>query len=191
MNPVVDRCPRCGRPSTMEKDEALSYCSTCRSVHEPGEQGITDVEIGKFGIAAEGERVYVPFWRFFCDFNLNARTAAHRNVSEFLKEGSSGRIFVYVPAAILDSHKALELGAYLTANSPSYATATSFGDVRRLQCSRNSRVARNEVSFYFLAAEDAESRAEDLSSGFSIQPTTEKLVFVPCYRNGQDLRPAV
>jgi len=190
MNPVSERCPRCGKTCVMESGESLAYCRSCKSLHEPGERGNVDVEIAKFSIVAEGERVYVPFWRYFCSFKVSGNVE-HKNIINFLTDENSGRMFVYVPSADIGPKNALELGAYMTAMSPSYSTAVSFGDVKRLLCTKLSSTARREVEYYFLAAETAEGRVADLRDGFSVEPSTEKLVYIPCYRSGDAFRPAV
>ncbi|MEM3852430.1 MAG: hypothetical protein QXP70_05460 [Methanomassiliicoccales archaeon] len=191
MNLIVERCPRCGKVSKLEKGEVVAYCPSCKSLHEPGKSSNVDVEIGKFSIVSDGERCYLPFWRFFCDFSVNSTGPEHRNVQNFIHNESSGRLFVYVPAADITPIQALQTGAYLTANSPSYSTTAGFGDVKRLVCAKGSDTARDEVDFYFLSAETSEGRASDLTGGFSVTPTAEKLVFIPFYRKGDGLTPGV
>lgn len=192
MNPVEEKCPRCGRGTKMERDEVLAYCSSCKSIHEPGERSNVDVEIAKFGNVNEGERIYVPFWRFFCNFSVpETRSDNHKNVKNFVKEGNQGRIFVYVPAADLTADKMLEAGAYLTAVNPSYSTTFSFSDAEHLKCAKSSENARNEVEYYFLSAETAQGRSDDLQNGYGVEPTHEKLVFIPYYRTEDRFTPAV
>lgn len=176
----------------MEKGEVLAYCASCKSLHEPGEQANVDVEIAKFGSVRDGDRFYLPFWRFFCNFTLNGDLSdSHKNVRNFIKEGKEGKIFVYVPAAELDAKEKLEAGAYMTANNPSYATTFSFSDVEHLKCVRNSSSARVEVAYYFLAAETSQGRTDDMQQGFSVEAAHEKLVFLPYYRAADELIPAV
>lgn len=192
MNPVAEKCPRCGRNTKMERGEVLAYCSTCKSLHEPGEKGNVDVEIAKFGSVKDGERVYVPFWRFFCGFSIRGNVSeGHKNVMNFIKDGNEGKIFVYVPAAEMSPKQMLEAGAYMTAMNPSYSTTFSFNDTEHMRCSKSSHSARAEVQYYFLAAETADGRADNIENGFEVEPTHEKLVFLPYYRGGEELMPAV
>ncbi len=191
MNPVAEKCPRCGRSTRMEKDEVLAYCPSCKSLHEPGERSSVDVEIAKYAHVSDGEKVYIPFWRFFCNFRISGGGEMHRNVSNFIKDGNAGKIFVYVPAAELGPRQMLEAGGYMTANNPSYSTTFSFNDTEHLKCSKGSGAAKVEVGYYFLAAETSEGRNDDMSSGFDIEPVHEKLVFLPYYREGEMLTPAV
>ncbi len=176
----------------MEKDEVLAYCPNCKSLHEPGEKSNVDVEIAKFGNVRDGERVYIPFWRFFCNFKVpSLDDDKHKNVKNFIKDGSEGKIFVYIPAADLGPKAALETGAYMTAVNPSYSTTFSFNDALHLNCVKSSASARPEVPFYFLAAETSQGRDDDVAGGFSVEPAHEKLVFLPYYRSEEELTPAL
>ncbi|MBX8631159.1 MAG: hypothetical protein KIY12_05450 [Thermoplasmata archaeon] len=192
MNPVAERCPRCGKSTKVEKGEILAYCSSCKSLHEIGEKSVVDVEIAKFSSVKEGRRVYIPFWRFFSTFDLpSSDETVHKNLREFIKEGNGGRMFVYVPAAELGQGEALTIGARMTAYNPVYSTTFSFNDVEHLKCCRTSSDARSEVEYYFLAAETSEGRREDLLNGFRVEPSHEKMVFLPFYRSDSELIPAV
>ena len=176
----------------MEKDEVLAYCPNCKSLHEPGEKSNVDVEIAKFSNVRDGERVYIPFWRFFCNFKVpSLDDDKHKNVKNFIKDGSEGKIFVYIPAADLGPKAALETGAYMTAVNPSYSTTFSFNDALHLNCVKSSASARPEVPFYFLAAETSQGRDDDVAGGFSVEPAHEKLVFLPYYRSEEELTPAL
>ncbi len=192
MNPVSERCPRCGKSTKLERGEILAYCSSCKSLHEIGEKSVVDVEIAKFGNVTEGKRVYIPFWRFFCSFNLDdAGNEAHGNLRNFIKEGNGGRMFVYVPSADLNPRDLIEMGAHMTAYNPVYSTTFSFNDIEHLRCTRNSSDARGDIEYYFLAAETSEGRKEDIRNGFSIDSTHEKMVFLPFYHNGDEFIPAI
>ncbi len=192
MNPIAEKCPRCGRNTKMEKGEVLAYCSSCKSLHEPGERGNVDVEIAKFGNVKDGERVYIPFWRFFCTFAIPSNDVeSHRNVRNFVKEGNEGKIFIYVPAADIGAKEMLEAGAYMTAINPSYSTTFSFNDTDHLNCVKSSSSAMSEVQYYFLAAETSQGREDDVKNGFTVEPAHEKLVFLPYYRSGEGLIAAV
>jgi hypothetical protein len=192
LNPVAERCPRCGKNTKAEKAEVLAYCSPCKSLHEIGEKSVVDVEIAKFGNVKDGHRVYVPFWRFFCTFSLpGAEAEAHKNLKEFVKDGNDGKVFVYVPAADLDPQELLTMGAYMTACNPVYSTTFSFGDVEHLRCTRMSGDARSDIEYYFMAAETAEGRLEDLKNSFTVDASHEKLVFLPFYQSENRFNPAV
>ena len=192
MNPVAERCPRCGKKTNAEKGEVIAYCSTCKSLHEIGDRSVVDVEIAKFGNVKDGHRIYVPLWRFFCAFSLpGADAEMHRNMKEFVKEGNTGNVFVYVPAAELEPQELLKMGAYMTACNPVYSTTFSFGDVEHMKCIRLSDDARSDIEYYFMAAETSDGRRGDLENGFTIDASHEKLVFVPFYQTGNQFSPAV
>ncbi|MBX8637319.1 MAG: hypothetical protein KIY11_03030 [Thermoplasmata archaeon] len=192
MNPVAERCPRCGKNTKAEKGEVIAYCSSCKSLHEIGDRSVIDVEIAKFGNVSDGHRIYVPFWRFFCTFSLpGAETEMHRNMKEFVKDGNDGKVFVYVPAAELGPQELLKMGAYMTACNPVYSTTFSFGDVEHLKCTHLSDDARGDIEYYFMAAETADGRKDDLRNGFTIDASHEKLVFLPFYQSGNQFNPAV
>ena len=192
MNPVAEKCPRCGRSTKMENGEILAYCSSCKSLHEPGERANVDVEIAKYGNVSEGARVYIPFWRFFCTFRLDGDISeSHRNVRNFIKDGNEGKIFIYVPAAELDTKETLEAGAFMTAMNPSYETTFSFNDTEHMKCVKGSEIAKSEIQYYFLAAETSKGREDDMLVGFNVEPAHEKLVFLPYYRKAEGLTPAV
>lgn len=192
MNPMAEKCPRCGRNTKMERNEVLAYCSSCKSLHEPGDRSSVDIEIAKFASVKDGERIYIPFWRFFCTFSISAgQSESHKNVNDFIKDGNEGKIFVYVPAAELQPKQLLEAGAYMTAMNPSYPTTFSFNDATHLICVKSSSAAKAEVRYYFLAAETSQGRLDDINEGFKVETAHEKLVFLPYYRTGEEITPAV
>ncbi|MEM4251340.1 MAG: hypothetical protein QW828_05870, partial [Candidatus Bathyarchaeia archaeon] len=137
MNVIQVKCPACDSPIYSKVRDRLFYCEKCNTLHvRDGGVEKMDFEIAEFNASAQGEKVYVPFWRLYSTFQIHSKSVEGGQLSrlaQWLKgDSDSGNLFIFVPATALDTGSFKTLSTQFTASTPRYSTRLNFGGVRRL-----------------------------------------------------------
>lgn len=193
MKVVQVRCPHCNNPIKMKQKDLLFYCDSCKTMHvRDGGVTVVDYEIGEFGRGApQGDRVYVPFWRLYCSFtiqNVKIEGGGFYKLSNWLKggTGTSGEIFIFVPASDFDPATFKRLAIMLTTMPPKYASRTDFDNVPRLPATMKREEAIQMAHFVVITME-AEKPGTLQNLDYSLQVNDARAVYLPFLTSQQGL----
>jgi hypothetical protein len=193
MKVVQVRCPHCSNPIKMKQKDLLFYCDSCKTMHvRDGGVTVVDYEIGDFGRGApQGDRVYVPFWRLYCSFtiqNVKIEGGGFYKLSNWLKggTGTSGDIFIFVPASDFDPATFKRLAIMMTTLPPQYASRTDFNNVPRLPTTMTKEEAIQMAHFVVITMEaEKPGILQDLD--YSLQVNDARAVYLPFLTSQQGL----
>lgn len=184
MKVVQVKCPSCNQGITMKEKDTLFYCDKCNVMHirEGGMAERIDFEIAESNQSAQGERVYMPFWRLYTTFvvrSKNVEGGSLFKMSQWLKGGSdSGNMFIYIPASELDAGTFRKLSTMFTGAAPRYPTRLNFGGVRRLPAVLPKKMAAQLADFVVVTME-AEQPGVLQQLDYSLTVNDSKLVYLP------------
>ncbi len=195
MKVIAVKCPQCNSPIQSKVRDHLFYCTRCNTMHvRNGGVEKLDYEIGEFNQSAQGERIYMPFWRVYATFLVHSKSVeggALFRLTQWLKGGSnSGNIFIYVPATELDNTGFKTLATRFTSNPPKYATRLNFGNVNRLPATISKQEAANLADFVIVTME-AEQPGVLQQLNYSLTVNDTKLVYLPFVKGPQGMMPAL
>lgn len=196
MRIVQVKCPSCNQPISMKEKDKLFYCEKCNVMHirEGGEPERIDFEIAEFSPKAQGERVYMPFWRLYTTFivrSKNVQGGTIFKISQWLKGGSdSGNMFIYIPAAELDASSFRRFSTMFTGAAPRYPTRLNFAGVRRLPGKLPKQEAAQLADFVVVTME-AEQPGVLQQLDYSLTVNDTKLVYLPFVMTPQGPAPAL
>jgi len=183
MKIVQVKCPSCGTPIRMKNKEAIFLCDNCGMMHTRN-HGIEriDYEIVEFSSSVANERMYMPFWRLYCDFSIrskNVEGGSFFRLSQWIKgDKNSGAFFVFIPAfdTSLENFKLLSI--HLTLNPPHYRTTMNFGGVTRMPVLMTKEEARELADFVVVTIE-AEKPGVLQYLDYSLSVKDERIIYLP------------
>lgn len=183
MNVVQVKCPSCNTPIYSKQRDKLFYCDKCNTLHvRDGGVDKVEYEIAEFNASAQGERVYMPFWRMYSSFVIRSKSVEGGQLSRlasWLKGGGdTGSLFIYLPATDMDANSMKYWSTNFTANNPRYATKLNFGGVRRLPASVTKEEAKNLADFVVVTME-AEKAGVLQRLDYSLTVNDAKVVYLP------------
>lgn len=195
MKVVQVKCPSCNSPIYVKQLDRMFYCDRCNVMHvRDGGIERVDFEIGDFNPNAQGERVYMPFWRIYASFVVRSKSVEGGTAFKlfnWLKGGSdSGNMFIYIPAAELDTASFRRLSSQFTAASPRYATRLNFGGVQRLPVAISKEEAAEMADFVVVTME-AEQPGVLQRLDYSLTVNDARMVYLPFVRTAQGIMPAL
>jgi hypothetical protein len=195
MRVIQVKCPQCNSPIQMKQKDKVFYCTQCSTMHiRDGGIEKLDYEVAEFSPTAQGERVYMPFWRIYATFVVRSKSVEGGTLfrlSTMLKGGSdSGSMFIYVPAAELDTANFRRIAVQFTSNSPRYPTRLNFGNVARLPAAISKQEA-GELADFVVVTMEAEQPGVLQKLDYDLTVNDTKLVYLPFVRTAQGLMPAL
>jgi len=196
MKIVQVKCPSCNQAIQMKEKDKLFYCDKCNVMHirEGGTPERVDFEIAEFNQSAQGERVYMPFWRLYATFivrSKNVQGGTLFKMAQWLKGGSdSGNMFIYIPACDLDAPSFRRFSTMFTGAAPRYPTRLNFGNVRRLPGVMPKQEAAQLADFVVVTME-AEQPGVLQQLDYSLTVNDTKLVYLPFVLTPQGAQPAL
>jgi hypothetical protein len=195
MRVIQVKCPQCNSPIQMKQKDKVFYCTQCNTMHiRDGGIEKLDYEVAEFNPTAQGERVYMPFWRIYATFVVRSKSVEGGTLfrlSTMLKGGSdSGSMFIYVPAAELDTANFRRIAVQFTSNSPRYPTRLNFGNVARLPAAISKQEA-GELADFVVVTMEAEQPGVLQKLDYDLTVNDTKLVYLPFVRTAQGLMPAL
>lgn len=194
MNVIQVKCPSCNTPIYMKQKDNLFYCDKCNVMHirDPGVERI-DFEVGEFNPGAQGEKIYVPFWRVYASFVLRSKSVEGGGLfklSQWLKgTNDSGNMFIYIPASELDIANFKRLATQMTTSNPRYKTRLNFGGLPRLSTSLSKKEAA-ELADFVVVTMEAEQPGTLQRLDYTLTVNDTKMVYLPFIRSAQGLMPA-
>jgi len=195
MNVIQVKCPSCNSPIYMKQKDNLFYCEKCNVMHirDGGVEKI-DFEVGEFNPSAQGEKVYVPFWRVYASFVIRSKTVEGGmtfKLAQWIKGGTdSGNMFIYMPASELDAANFKRLAIQLTTSNPRYKTRLNFGGFPRLPTVLSKKEAAEMADFVVVTME-GEQPGVLQTLDYTLTVNDTKMVYLPFIRSGQGLTPAL
>jgi hypothetical protein len=181
----------------MKAKDQLFLCSNCGTLHvREGGVTVIDYEIADFAKGAQLEsRVYVPFWRVYCDFVINHVKTSGGTMFKLAnwtrgEEKSSGEIFVFFPASEFDPSTFSRLATTFTANPPKYSTRLNFEDVPRLPAMVNKEEV-NDLADFILVTMEAEKPGVLQELDYTLTVKDSMIVFLPFVSSSSGLSPGL
>lgn len=196
MRVVQVKCPKCGTPVMQKQRDLLFLCESCGAVHiRDGGTEVVDYEIADFARGAQGDKVYVPFWRMYCSFtirHMDSSGGVLYKLSNWVKDkaDNSGEIFVWVPAADFDQATFKRLSTTFTAELPRYQSRMDFGSVPRLPMAIPKEEAMKLADFVVVTME-AEKPGVLQELDYTLQIMDARVVFLAFRSSSGGLVPSM
>lgn len=189
--PVV--CPGCNNRIYGKAIDNVILCPGCQTLHmRNGVVSVLEYDAGAFTRQGDGERVYLPFWKLGVDFKVHRSRVEGGSISrfmDFLSGGSgTGNVSMILPAFEMDGVRYKELAKKLTMEGANYSQARIDPSVKREICSISVDMVENMADFLFVTIE-AEKPGVLQQLDYDLRVTSKKLLYLPYYRNGNDLVP--
>ncbi len=99
-------------------------------------------------------------------------------------------MFIYVPAAELDTANFRRIAVQYTANPPRYPTRLNFGNAARLPAVVSKQEA-NELADFVVVTMEAEQPGVMQRLDYTLTVNDTKLVYLPYVKTAQGLMPAL
>ena len=195
MNVIQVKCPSCNSPIYMKQKDRLFYCEKCNVMHvRDGGIEKVDFEIGEFGPSAQGDKVFMPFWRIYASFVVRSKSVEGGTLfrlSQWIRgAGDSGNIFIYIPAAEMDTANFRRLATQLTTSNPRYNTRLNFAGYPRIPVSMSKQEAA-ELADFVVVTMEAEQPGTLQRLDYSLTVNDTKMVYLPFIRTASGLMPAL
>jgi|GEM_PF-418980 endogenous inhibitor of DNA gyrase (YacG/DUF329 family) len=179
------KCPKCELPLYMEQQDEFFYCSHCGTIHTREMQRVERIpyEIADFRDSTPADnRIYVPFWRLLTDFRIKSqdvRGGFFGKMGQALKGGDrGGALYIFVPAAHLETPAFRYWSVNLTINNPRYGTRNDFGGTKRMPAATNREEAIELADFVAVTLE-AEKPGTLQYLDYSLTVNEAKVVYLP------------
>jgi len=195
MKVIQVKCPSCNSPIYMKQKDRLFYCEKCNVMHvRDGGIEKVDFEIGEFGPSAQGDKVFMPFWRIYASFVVRSKSVEGGTLfrlSQWIRgAGDSGNIFIYIPAAEMDTANFRRLATQLTTSNPRYNTRLNFAGYPRIPVSMSKQEAA-ELADFVVVTMEAEQPGTLQRLDYSLTVNDTKMVYLPFIRTASGLMPAL
>jgi hypothetical protein len=195
MNVIQVKCPACDSPIFSKVRDRLFFCDKCNTLHvRDGGVEKMDFEIAEFNASAQGEKVYMPFWRLYSTFQIRSKSVEGGQLfklAQWLKgDSDSGNMFIFVPATAMDPGGFKTLATQFTANAPRYSTRLNFGGVRRLPA-EVTREEASEMADFVVVTMEAEKPGVLQKLDYSLKVNDAKMVYLPFVLTQQGMYPAL
>ncbi|HEX9908323.1 MAG TPA: hypothetical protein VGB78_07675 [Thermoplasmata archaeon] len=195
MRVVQVKCPSCNSPIYEKELDRVFFCDKCNVLHvRNGGIEKLDYEIGDFGPSAQGEKVYMPFWRVYATFVIHSKNVEGGSMfklASWLRGATdTGNMFIYVPAGDLDPGSFKNLAMRFTTSNPRYPTKLSFGGVKRLPVAVTKAEAAELADFVVVSIEaEQPGMLQQLNYTLTINDT--KMVYLPFVKSAGGLVPGL
>jgi len=179
----------------MKQKDRVFYCDKCNVMHtrDEGVERI-DFEIGEFSPSAQGERVFMPFWRIYATLQVRSKQVEGGTMfkmASWLKGGSdSGNLFIYIPATNLDPGNFKQLAMQLTTSNPRYPTRLNFGGINRLPVAITKKEA-SELADFIIVTIEAEQPGKLQYLDYLLTVNDAKMVYLPFVKTASGVVPAL
>lgn len=196
MRVIQVKCPQCNSPISMKQKDRAFYCSQCNAIHvRDGGIEKLDYEVAEFNPSAQGEKVYMPFWRIYASLVIRSKSVEGGTlfkITSLLKgTANGGNMFIYIPASEMDTANFRRIATQFTANPPRYSTRLNFGAAGRLPTVVSKREAAEMADFVIVTME-AEQPGVLQRLDYSLTVNDTKLVYLPFVKTAaQGLMPAL
>jgi len=196
MKVVQVKCPKCNTPIMQKQRDMLFYCPNCGVMHvRDGGIEVIDYEIADFAKGTQGDRVFVPFWRLYCNFSISQQSSsggALYKLSNWIKDtaNNAGDLFVWVLAADFDQATFKRYSTMFTAVPPRYASRMEFGNVPRLPAAVRKEEAVKLADFVVVTME-AEKPGILQELQYSLQVKDARIVYLAFVSGSSGLVPSM
>lgn len=196
MKIVQVKCPNCQQPIYQKTRDEMFLCLNCGTIHyrdEKGAHGVS-VEIASANPNAQGQKYYMPFWRLRCYFNIRSRSveggAFHKLATALRGGDNGGQLFIFVPAADLDTTAFRRLAVTLTSSPPRYAVRQDFNGIERIPTTMGQDEAVEMADFVAVTLE-AEKPGTLQYLDYDLKVQEAKLLYLPVVNTQNGLWPAL
>ncbi|MEM3396929.1 MAG: hypothetical protein QW620_07635 [Thermoplasmata archaeon] len=186
MKVVHIKCPKCQNPFYSKATDTVFLCEHCGAMHvrEP-ELKIIDYEFWEFAQSYQGERYYMPFWRLYTTVTIHhmqvAGGALVKLANLLAGGGSSGNIFIYVPAIEFSPEEFKYWSNLLTFTPPRANVALKVDkNVPKLAVKIGEAEAMKLADFLILTYE-AEKPGVLQDIRYDLRVNNTKLIYFPVY----------
>jgi len=195
MRVIQVKCPQCNTAITMKQKDKLFLCQQCNTLHvRDGGIEKLDYEIAEPNPNAQGEKVYVPFWRVYASVVVRSKSVEGGSLFKmvnWLKGGSdSGSMFIYIPANELDPGSFRRIATQFTTNQQRYRTRLNFSNIPRIPAVMDKKEAAELADFVVVTIE-AEQPGVMQRLDYSLTVNDTKLVYLPFTKTQQGLLSAL
>jgi endogenous inhibitor of DNA gyrase (YacG/DUF329 family) len=190
------KCPQCSQPIYMKQKDEMFYCQNCGAIHYRDVHGVHRVPYEIADIRADlksspsARPLYMPFWRLYCNFNIRSREVQggtlHKLAALFKGTSNGGMLYIYVPAADLDTVTFRRWAVALTTGAPSFVARADFANIERLPTSVNQEEAIELADFVAVTLE-AEQPGTLQYLDYDLKVQEAKMVYLPFVQNGAGL----
>lgn len=188
--PVI--CPGCRNPIYSKDDDTVFLCQ-CGTLHSrDGKVRVIEYDVGAFTRNGDGEKVYLPFWKLRVNFDIRHSDVVggtFSRIASFLQgNNGAGSIDVILPAFDMNPVRYKEVAKEMTLNSPHYTPSRLDPSISRQRCDMTVDMADNMADFLFVTIE-AEKPGVLQRLDYDLHVESKRLLYLPYYRNGNDIQP--
>lgn len=190
------KCPECGQPIYMKQKDEIFYCQNCGTIHYRDLHGVHRVPYEIADVRAElksqagAKRYYMPFWRLRCNFIIRSRNVEggtlHKLANFFNGGDNGGTLYIFVPAADLDTGSFRHWAVNLTVSNPRYQVRQDFNDIERLATTVNQEEAMEMADFVAVTLE-AEKPGTLQYLDYDLKVEEAKMVYLPFVQTASGL----
>lgn len=189
---VPIKCPGCNNPIYGKFADHLIICPACGTLQaRDGIVSVVEYEAGAFTKPADGEKIYLPFWKLGVSYNITSESVSGGLLGKLTGAGGgtgAGGIDMLLPAFSLEPLKFKEIAKALTLQNPRYSAGPLDPAVRREPCTVTVDMTGEMADFLFVTIE-AEKPGTLQRLTYDLKVNTRKLVYLPYYKKGSDLVP--
>jgi hypothetical protein len=162
----------------------MFLCQSCGAIHYRDAQGPHRVafEIASPNPSSTGQRYYMPFWRLRCDFNIRSKNVEggllHKLATSFKGGDNGGVLYIFVPAANLDTTTFRRLAVALTSSPPRYSLRQDFDGIERIPTTMMQDEAIEMADFVAVTLE-AEKPGTLQYLDYELKVQEAKLLYLP------------
>jgi hypothetical protein len=188
--PII--CPGCKNPIFSKDKDEVFLCPTCGTLHaRNGKVTIIEYETGAFK-PGDGEKLYLPFWKLGVDFTINniqTQGGGFSKFAGFLKGNqNAGHIDMLLPAYNADPTLYKTVAERMTFHPPAYTPGKLEPGVSREPCGVTVDMTDEMADFMFVTIE-AEKSGVIQQLDYSLKVMSRKMLYLPYFKNGEDLKP--
>lgn len=184
MKIIQVKCPNCGQAIYQKTKDEMFLCQNCGTIHYRDDKGPHKVpfEVAPPNPNSAGQRYYMPFWRLRCDFNIRSRNVEggllHKLATTIKGGDNGGNLYIFVPAAELDTATFRRLAVALTTSPPNYSVRQDFAGIERVPTTMGQEEAIEMADFVAVTLE-AEKPGTLQYLDYELKVQEAKLVYLP------------
>lgn len=196
MKIIQVKCPNCGQAIYQKTRDEMFLCQNCGAIHHRDEKGAHNVpfEVAPPSPGSGGQLFYMPFWRLRCDFLIRSRDVEggllHKLAASFKGGDNGGMLYIFVPAAELDTATFRQLAVALTTSPPRYAARQDFGGIERTPTIMGQAEAIEMADFVAVTLE-AEKPGTLQYLDYDLKVQEAKLIYLPMINTPNGPWPAI
>jgi hypothetical protein len=178
------KCPECGQAVYQKTKDEMFLCQNCGTIHYRDDKGPHKVpfEVAAPNPSSSAQRFFMPFWRLKCDFNIRSRNVQgglmHKLATSIRGGDNGGHLYIFVPAAELDTTTFRRLAVSLTTSPPQYSVRQDFGGIERMPTVMMRDEAIEMADFVAVTLE-AEKPGTLQYLDYDLKVLEAKLVYLP------------